>query len=279
VSGSVLAAKLAGGAAALVLVVGVGGTVMLGPEKFGATLAGVFGPDVIDDGSPEWAKRARDPKWRQEAVRICQTVTDETHEAVSDTYFKRGDNTGGMLDESGSQALFDMMAPRAFAKAYDKAGFAENERRLADRMCLFYQLAGREMTAVMLNTLGDPGDYRAGYADPSWVANGSQDQRLGQHFYDDYGFDRAVKDNRLDYGSWAVLPDESHITTSMDQRLDAELIRDGWNKKSHQTTVRALRYAYDLSIAQRAEDHLKVGNMENFRKIGEAIEARGEGYR
>ena len=273
-SGGVLAAKLAGGAAALSVVIGVGGAVMLGPDQFGANLAALVGPTVVDDGSPDWATKARDSKWRREAIRICKTVTDETLEAVSDTYYKRGDDTGGLADDSGSQALFDMRAPSAFAEAYDKAGFAENERRLADRMCLFYQLASREMTGVLLNTMGNPDEYRAAYADENWVADGTLDQRLGQRFYEDYGIDHAVRENKVDYGSWAVLPDEAHVTALMDKRLAGDLIRDGWNKKSHQTTVRALRYAYDMAVSESAGNRLKIGNINNFKKIGAAAETQ-----
>lgn len=275
--GAEVVAKLAGGVAALALVVGVGGMVLLGPEQFGAKLSGLFGPTVIDDGDPAWAAKARDPKWRQKAVEICDEVDGSTHNEVTDTFLRRGDETGGLADEEQSAVFYDMLAPTNFAKAYDKAGFAENERRLADRMCVFYKLAGREMIGVMMNTLGDdPSEYRAGYADPNWVADGSQDQRLGKRFHKDYGFDRAVQESKVDYGNWAILPDEALVTASMDTRLDADLISDGWNKKSHQTTVRALRYAYDTAVAQSAENQLKMGNVENLIKLGQAAKARGD---
>ncbi|WP_145169856.1 MULTISPECIES: hypothetical protein [unclassified Sphingobium] len=250
---------------------------MLGPDQFIAKLTSMFEPTVIDDGTPDWADKARNPKWRQTAVTICRDVDDAAHEEVMDTYARRGDPAGGLTDQAGYSALFDIFAGTRTLKAYDKAGFSENERRLADRMCVFYRLAAHEMSVVMLNALGDnPGEYRPAYADPAMVRDGSQDQRLAKRFYDDYGFDRAVRDGKLDYGSWAILPDEAGVTAAMNERLPADLIRDGWNRKSHQITQATLRYAYDVGVAEQAKNNVKPLDIEALKKVGAAAKARGD---
>ena len=269
-------AKIGGGAAALALVVGAGGMTLLGPKEFAAALSSVLGPKVIDDGSPAWVAKAQDPAWRQRATKICAEVEQAVDSVTSDANLAETRRTGGLLAESAYDALADIERSSRFPEAYDKAGFSENERKIADRMCLFHKLAQREMVGLLLNNMSNPEEFRPGYADPGYVSDGTMDQSLGKRFYEEYGFGDAVKNGKLDYASWSILPEEGQVTTAMSERLDNALIRDGWNRKSHQALVRALRYAYDVAIARESQNRVRPVDTDKLQKIGEAAQARGD---